>query len=211
MKSSLQSWQIPRKPLSNPPGRLSKGIFRILYRIVEPLKSWYVRLETEQTLSSFKSVGERPIINGPITVYSPEMVELGDDVSINPYLVVFAAGGLTIRNHVHFGMNVRIITENHNYQTPECLPYDKTRIKKSVLINDCAWIGDSVCIVPGVTIGEGAVIAMGSVVTKDVPSLAVVGGSPASIIKMRDPESYWKLKHEGKFINWPYTTENPKP
>jgi maltose O-acetyltransferase len=91
------------------------------------------------------------------------------------------------------------------------LPYDKVRIKKAVVIEDCVWIGESVCIVPGVTIGEGAIVAMGSVVTRDVPPLAVVGGAPARVIKMRDAEIYWKLKSEGKFINWPYTTANPKP
>ena len=50
-----------------------------------------------------------------------------------------------------------------------------------------------------VTIGEGAVIAAGSVVVKDVPSYAIVGGNPAQLIKYRDIEHFEKLKKEGKF------------
>ena len=60
------------------------------------------------------------------------------------------------------------------------------------------WLGADVAIMPGVTIGEGAVIAACSCVTKDVPPLAVVGGNPAKVIKFRNEESYNRLKAEGK-------------
>ncbi len=62
-------------------------------------------------------------------------------------------------------------------------------------------MGARCTIIPGVTIEEGAVVAMGSVVTKDVPKGAVVGGNPAKILKYRDLEKYDKLKSENKFIN----------
>ncbi|QJB36110.1 hypothetical protein HF324_13650 [Chitinophaga oryzae] len=51
-------------------------------------------------------------------------------------------------------------------------------------------------IVPGVTIGEGAIVGGGAVVTKDVPPMAVVGGNPARVIKMRDEETYQQLKQQ---------------
>ena len=60
------------------------------------------------------------------------------------------------------------------------------------------WIGDHVLICPGVTIGEGSIVAMGSVVSKDVPPLSVVAGNPARVVKIRDRSRYQKLKAAGK-------------
>ena len=91
-----------------------------------------------------------------------------------------------------------IITENHNYEG-DAIPYDSTYIRKDVTIGDCVWFGNRVMIVGGVDIGEGAIIAAGAVVSKDVPPLAIVGGNPAKIIKYRDADHYNKLKAEGKF------------
>jgi len=56
-------------------------------------------------------------------------------------------------------------------------------ISKEIIIKDKAWIGFNVIILKGVTIGEGAIVASGSVVTKDVPDFTLVGGNPARIIK----------------------------
>ena len=92
-----------------------------------------------------------------------------------------------------------IFSSNHNYYSPEALPYDKKTICSPVKIEDNVWIGARACIVPGITIGEGAVVAMGSVVTKNVPPCAVVGGNPAKIIKYRDIEKYNQLKSVNKF------------
>ena len=67
------------------------------------------------------------------------------------------------------------------------------------MINDNVWIGADVKIVPGITIGEGAVIAMSAVVTKDVPACAVVGGNPAKILKYRDINVYNQLKEKRQY------------
>ena len=91
-----------------------------------------------------------------------------------------------------------IITQNHNYEG-EAIPYDSTYIKKNVTIGDCVWFGNRVLVVGNVNIGEGAIIAAGAVVTKDVPALAIVGGNPAKVIKFRDKDHYYRLKEEGKF------------
>ena len=92
-----------------------------------------------------------------------------------------------------------IITQNHNYEG-EKIPYDETFVLKDVTIGDYVWFGNRVTVVGAVTIGEGAIIAAGSVVVKDVPPLAIVGGNPAKIIKYRDSDHFYRLKSEGKFL-----------
>lgn len=89
-----------------------------------------------------------------------------------------------------------IITQNHNYDKGKALPYDFTYIYKEVVIEQCVWFGNRVIVVGNVHIGEGAIIAADSVVTKDVPKYAIVGGNPAKVIKYRDVEHYEKLKSQ---------------
>jgi len=106
-------------------------------------------------------------------------------------------GGVTIGKYFHTGKDLTILSTNHNYEGSS-IPYDETYMKKPVIIKDFVWCGIGVKILPGVTIGEGAIVGMGAVVTKDVPPYAIVGGNPAKIIKYRDIEKFEKLKKEGK-------------
>lgn len=92
-----------------------------------------------------------------------------------------------------------IITQNHNYDHGAAIPYDDTYELKNVVIEDNVWFGNRVIVVGNITIGEGAIVAAGAVVSKDVPKCAIVGGNPAKVIKYRDIEHYEKLKQEGKF------------
>lgn len=79
------------------------------------------------------------------------------------------------------------------------IPYDESYIYKNITIGDCVWFGNRVLVIGNINIGEGAIIAAGSVVTKDVPPLAIVGGNPAKIIKYREKDHYYKLKEQGMF------------
>lgn len=95
-------------------------------------------------------------------------------------------GPLTIGNDVMMGPDVMIFTSNHEtsrIDTPMRLQ-GSAKIKP-VTIGDDVWIGARVIILPGVTIGQGAILAANAVVTKDVPEYAVVGGNPAKLIKFR--------------------------
>ncbi len=75
----------------------------------------------------------------------------------------------------------------------------RSTILGPVVIEDCVWAGANVSIVPGVTIGEGAILAMGVVVTRDVPAGAVVAGNPAGIVGQRDMEIYQRLNGRRAF------------
>lgn len=111
---------------------------------------------------------------------------------------VLGAGKVVFGDYFHSGEGCMIITQNHNYEG-SMIPYDNTYVLKTVIIGDNVWFGNNVLVTGNVTIGEGAIIAAGSVVVKDVPKYAIVGGNPAKIIKYRDIEHYEKLKAQQMF------------
>ncbi len=109
------------------------------------------------------------------------------------------SGGVSIGRYFHTGRGLTIFSTNHNYENLNSIPYDDIEIEAPVIIKDFVWCGSNVTIVPGVTIGEGVVVAAGTVVTKDIPDYAVIGGNPHKIIKYRNIESFQHLKNEKKF------------
>lgn len=88
---------------------------------------------------------------------------------------------------------------SHDYEYGDAIPYGKHETSKEVIIDDFVWVGQDVIISGNVHIGEGAIIALGSVVVKDVPPYSIVGGNPARIIKTRNIEQFTRLKAEKKF------------
>ena len=142
-----------------------------------------------------KEIGKSPYVGGKCIFGSH--LYLGDYCNFNG--MQFIGGGrIYIGNYFHSGTECMIITQNHRYEGEE-IPYDSEFEYKTVRIGDCVWFGNRVTVTGNVSIGEGAIIAAGSVVCKDVPPLAIVGGNPAKVIKYRDKERYFRLKAEGKF------------
>jgi chloramphenicol O-acetyltransferase type B len=109
-------------------------------------------------------------------------------------MVVSGNGKVSIGNNFHSGKECMIISSYHNYDNGTRIPYDDTYIDKDVAIEANVWLGSRVIILGGVTIGEGAVIQAGSVVTCDIPKFGVAGGHPAKVFKYRDIEHYIALK-----------------
>ncbi len=91
-----------------------------------------------------------------------------------------SAGGVIIEDNAMLAANCSIATNNHNFKDRAVLTCKPVHIKRN------AWIGMGAIILPGVTIGENAIVAAGAVVSNDVPDNALVGGIPAKIIKMLD-------------------------
>ena len=113
---------------------------------------------------------------------------------------VECSGGVIIGKYCHISRDVSIFSTIHDYNGRSKIPYDDVVTSKPTIIKDFVWVGSNSIILAGVTIGEGAIIGAGSVVTKDVPDYAVVTGSPAQVVKYRDIEHFKKLKAEGKFF-----------
>jgi len=152
-----------------------------------------------------KNCGENFVCCSGVKIHGARYTSVGNDVRIGEKSYIQAKGGLTIGDNVKIGPQVLIWTSYHNYYAPEKLPYDHKEINRPVTINDNVWIGTRAAIIPGVTIGEGAVIGMCSVVTKDVPPCAVVGGNPAKVLKYRDIEVYNKLSSKNIAIETHHT------
>ncbi|MGT2756145.1 sugar O-acetyltransferase [Streptococcus ovuberis] len=118
-------------------------------------------------------------------IMSPSQIDfgrnvcLGEGVFINHSLTLMSIGGVTIGDGSFIGPNVSIVTDNHDMDDLlilRCQP---------VVIGKKFWIGEGVKVMPGVTIGDNALLASGAVVTKDVPANAIVGGNPAKLIRMK--------------------------
>jgi acetyltransferase-like isoleucine patch superfamily enzyme len=116
----------------------------------------------------------------PSVIYNPEDMHIGEKVDIAEFCHIRAKGGLEIGNRVLIASHVVISTQGH----PLSLPRWGRTLHKSIIIGNDVWVGANACILGGVTIGDGAIIAAGSVVTKDVPKNTLVAGVPASVIKL---------------------------
>lgn len=108
-------------------------------------------------------------------------ITIGSNCVINRNSYFDGRTGIVIGNNVNISFGTYILTLHHDYNHPK-FPV----IGKEVIIKDHVWIGANVGILPGVIIGEGAVVAAGAVVTKDVEPYVVVGGVPAKRISERN-------------------------
>ena len=178
---------------------IGKLIFTFYYGRYRPWKRKLIaKLSYQYVQYKSGSVGKNLIVKGRCEGFSKK-VHLGQNVSFNGCKIL-GGGSLRIGNYFHSGQDLVIITQNHNYDQSTAIPYDKTRIFKDTVIEDFVWVGHGVILVPGVRIGEGAIIAAGSVVTRDVQPMAIVGGNPAKEIKKRNMENFLENKKAGRFL-----------
>ena len=113
----------------------------------------------------------------PMEIDRAKVMEVGENVFINHGFTCMASGGVIIEDGVMIGPETAIITANHDFTNLDILQFKPITVKKG------AWIGARVILLPGITVGEGAVVASGAVVTKDVAPRTIVGGNPAKFIK----------------------------
>jgi acetyltransferase-like isoleucine patch superfamily enzyme len=162
----------------------------------------YLQLNLRATEEKiYLTVGEDSVVTGTINLQRGQMI-IGDRVLINEGTSFYCTEGITIGNDVLISWGCTIVDSNmHSTDSQERANDTKDASKKfaehtlgknikwetinsaPIVIKDNVWVGFNSIIMKGVTLGKGAIVGAGSVVTKDVPDYAVVGGNPAKIIK----------------------------
>jgi len=125
-------------------------------------------------------IGPGSSLHTGLKLYQPNNITIGKDSLIGEDCVLDGRDKLVIGNHVDIASQVMIYNAQHDIHAP-----DFRAVTAPVIIKDYVFIGPRAIILPGVTIGYGAVVAAGAVVTKDVPDLTIVGGVPAKAIGPR--------------------------
>lgn len=110
-------------------------------------------------------------------------IEIGNNSGIGAQSFLGGQGGIKIGNDVIMGPQVKIFSENHNYDRSDVIIRKQGESRKGISIEDNCWIGAGVTILDGVTISKGCVVAAGSVVTKSIPKNSIAAGVPAKVIK----------------------------
>ena len=129
----------------------------------------------------FGSAGKNLIVHSRLNVDYGKNIHVGGNFLANYNLTVLDIAPVNIGNDVWIGPNTDIYTVNHPLTAQG--RQERLGIGKPITIGNDVWIGGHVTICPGVTIGNGVVVAAGSVVTKDIPDNVLVGGVPAKVIK----------------------------
>ncbi|PJJ84078.1 acyltransferase [Mucilaginibacter auburnensis] len=112
-------------------------------------------------------------------------ITIGNRTGIGARAFIGGQGGVIIGDDVITGPNIQIFSENHNFQDASISIKDQGVTREATVIGNNCWLGGGITILAGVNIGDGCVIAAGSVVTKSVPPNSVVAGVPAKVIKTR--------------------------
>lgn len=131
------------------------------------------------------TVGRRVVFYPGVWIIPGRGLSLGDDVDLALDVLITTGGGVTIGDRVLIGYRTCIISGNHVIPPIPGRIFDAGHVGRPVTIENDVWVGCNCTILGGVTIGEGAVIGAGSVVTKDVPSFAIAAGVPAKVIRQR--------------------------
>lgn len=123
-----------------------------------------------------------------LKAYYLSQLTIGDDTWIGQGACFFSGADITIGNRVGVGPFVRILTGFHREAGRDVAILDAPLEFRPVVVEDDSDLGIGAIILPGVTIGRGAQVGAGAVVTRDVPAYAIVAGNPARLIRMRPEE-----------------------
>lgn len=157
------------------------AILNVTYNFIpNPIRNLYLRLYGI-------TIGKSSYIHRSCKFFHIGKIIIGTNCTINFGCYLDNRRGISIGNNVGIAHNTKIYTLGHDIDDPEF----KTK-GKPVIIKDNSFIFSNAVIMPGVTIGEGAIVLSGAVVTKDIEPWAVVGGNPAKTLRFRNKDINYK-------------------
>jgi acetyltransferase-like isoleucine patch superfamily enzyme len=134
-----------------------------------------------------EGLGKNTLIQQGLRVTSPKTVRIGSNCNFGQGVFIAGGGGVRIGDWVGLGPDVKIWSVNHRFEdcdTPWLLQgFDY----HEVVIEDDVWLAANVFVMPGTTIGRGAIVAAGSVVNKSIPAYALYAGNPGRVVGWRKP------------------------
>lgn len=142
------------------------------------------------------NMAQKVVIYNHCQIRMHNRLVVGEGSIIGDYAVLDARNGIDIGKNVNFSTGVQIWTEQHDHRDPFFRCNSTENYK--VVIGDRAWLGPRTLILHSVHIGEGAIVAAGSVVTKDVPPYSIVAGIPAKVIGERNSNLMYEF--DGSYI-----------
>ena len=149
------------------------------YEICNLIKGLFLRLNGAK-------VGRRVVFYPGVWITPGRNLVLGDDVDVALDVQIETSGGVTVGDRTLIGYGTKILSRNHKIPANHGTIFGAGHSTGEVIIGQDVWLGANVIVLPGRTIGEGAVVGAGSVVTKDVAPFTIVAGNPAKLIKVRD-------------------------
>lgn len=168
-------------------------ILYVFLPLVMRFPSYWSRISLLKILKL--KIGKDSSLLRNIKIFIPHNITIGNNCVINSEVLLDGRGGkIIIGNNVDIAREVNIWTLEHDPNDD----YHKTK-GGDVIIEDYVWIASRATILPNVKIGRGAVIASGSIVTKDVPPMNIVAGIPAKIIGKRKSSLKYNLKYKPMF------------
>lgn len=139
-------------------------------------------------------MGKNVYVHMGVKFLKPWAVTIGDNVNIQLGSFIDGRGGLVIGNNVDITLGVKILTQQHDLQDSVY-----TTVSRPVHIGNNCVIGSFALLMPGVTIGEGAVVGAGSVVSRSIPEWSIAVGNPCLIKRVRNSEINYKIGYARYF------------
>lgn len=159
------------------------------YMMLTPHDPFSNRMKRALLLWRGTHVGKNPKIWRDVWIDEYRQLVIGDNVSIGKSVMLLAIGGISIGDNVMIGHGAQIISAGHRIPEGDSPMRFSGLEAAPIHIESNSWIGAGAIILPGVRIGQGAVVAAGAVVSRDVEALTIVGGVPAKLLRMRQLDS----------------------
>ena len=170
---------------------MKRRVLKFLSKIIAKFYWGYLKYDIDDLIinaqkAKFKTLGTNVIFKAGGTIYHPENISIGNHVRVGDNCFIIAIGGVEIGDGTIISRNVCLHSGNHSYTSTTMLPYDTNYDKKKIVIGKGVWIGQNVNILPGVQIGDGAIIGMGTTVSKNVNAKEIVVGKGQRVLGERD-------------------------